>query len=313
MLLKRFIQDKFKSVHDKIDLMENFWAIMAGMVGNVYYVHSSGSDSYSGLDKDHPLLTITAALAKVTHQNNDYIIILDYYQSTGETWPIAVNKQRVHIIGVSGPGCPWPWVQPPDDTAAFNFTGNNGYSEIAGLELGAGASHGCIEVTHGGIWGLNIHHNHFGTDTIGMTGLYGIYTPVGALMSSLIEHNKFGGGLTSDGINVPGNTAANSLRGCVIRKNFFRPDGIGINIQVAADFDEGGIFDNRFVMSSDATGKAITLVAGVVGGMIDGNVAGVTGQEAPTNNPYLATTACGPAWGVNYKGGTALLAAAAHA
>lgn len=278
---------------------------------HVFFVNgSSGSDSAenNGQTADTPLLTITAALGKCTHQAGDYIFVLDYYQAAGETWPIAITKQCVHIIGSSHRGCPWPWVQPTGDTAAFSFGSGSGYSEICGFELGGGANHGCIEATHAGIEGLYIHDNHFGSDFVGMTGGYGIYVPLaGAIMKGLIENNQFGGGLTSDGINLAG-----GISGCVIRKNHFRVDGIGINITIAKDFDDGGIFDNSFVMSSDASGKAITMVAGVTGGMIDGNVAGVASQEAPTNNPYKATTACGPAWGVNYKGGTALLAAADH-
>lgn len=301
MLLRSYLDKKFKKVQNKVDVNEHFFALAMGMVGNVYYVHgSSGSDSYSGLDKDHPLLTITAALAKCTSQNNDYIIVLDYYQATGETWPIAITKQRVHIIGVSGKGCPWPWVQPPGDTAAFNFSGNSGYSELAGFELGAGASHGCVDVTHGGIWGLHIHDNHFGTDAIGMTAGHGIHTPVGAMMQTLIENNKFGGYISGNGINIPGNTAANSLRGCVIKNNFFRVAGIGINIDVAADFDEGGILDNRFVLSSDAAGKAIDLVAGVTGGLFDGNQSVWDDGTDATTHGYRTITACDVGWGLNY-------------
>lgn len=308
MLLKRFLQDKFKSVQDKVDMNEHFFALMMGMVGNVYYVHGSdGSDSYSGEDKDHPLLTITAALAKCTADNNDYIIILDYYQATGETWPIAVNKSRVHIMGVSGKGCPWPWVQPTGSTAAFNFTTGSGYSEICGLELGAGSASGCIEVTTSGLWGLHIHDCHLGSETIGMSALYGIQTPAGELIQGLIENCKFGGALTSDGIRINANAGPNAVRGCVIRNNIFRPDGIGINVlDVSAAFNEGGIFDNRFVMSSDANGKGVTFASGAVG-LVDGNVGVMEDGAAPTNNPF-SDGGTGMGWGINYQGGTALLA-----
>jgi hypothetical protein len=278
---------------------------------SVFFVNGNtgnDSDGENGQRPETPLLTITKALSLCTSGKNDYIFVLDYYQATGETWPIAITKQQVHIIGVTDEGCPWPWIQPPGNTAAINCSGNSGYSEIAGLELGAGAAHGCIEFTHSGIWGVHIHHCNFGSSTVGMTGKHGIAMPSGANTEGLIEKCKFGGGLTNDGINLD-SAAAAALYGCVIRNNIFRVAGIGINVSLALNFYDGGIFDNKFVMSSDANGTGITFASGATG-FVDGNVGVMEDGAAPTNNPF-SDGGTGMGWGINYKGGTALLAAPA--
>jgi hypothetical protein len=123
----------------------------------------------------------------------------------------------------------------------------------------------------------------------------------------LIEYNKFGGKVASDGINIPTNAGPNSVRGTIIRKNLFRVDGIGINVlDVSAHFHEGGIFDNRFVMSADTDGKGVDFASGAAG-FVDGNVGVMEDGDAPTNNPFK-DAGTGMGWGINYKGGTALLA-----
>jgi len=271
---------------------------------HIFFVDGGSGDdgaNTGGQIPEEPFLTITKALSECTSGAGDFIFVLDYYQATGETWPIAITKQRVHIIGCTEKGTPWPWVCPTGDTAAFEFQGNSGYSEICGFEIGAGDNHGCIETTHSGIEGLHIHDIVFASEIGGMTAKYGIYTHTGGvLMKALIENCNFGGGISADGILISGSTGAHSVKGCRIKNNFFRVDGIGINIALAANLGDGGIFDNRFVISSDAAGKAIDLVAGVTGGLIDGNQSVWDDGTDATTNGYRTITACDVGWGLNY-------------
>lgn len=263
---------------------------------------------------DDPFLTITHALSKCTADKNDFIFILNYYQATGETWPIVISKAQVHIIGLGYSSGPCNWVQPTGDTAAFAISSPANGCEIAGLEIGAGATHAGIEVIYGGVWNIHIRDCGFGTEN-GMTGAYGIRTSNGVLggelINALIENNRFGIKLTASGIEIcSAKTGPNSIEGCIIRDNIFKINSgdVGINVAfTSADFADGGIFNNKFILAEDSTGDAITLAAGVTGGFIDGNIASVLANLATmNNNPYLTTTACGPAWGLNRKGGSEL-------
>lgn len=276
---------------------------------SVFFVKTGGSDSAAnqGQTPDTPLLTITKALDLCTDAKNDFIFILDYYQSTGETWPISIAKGLIHIIGISQRGCPWPWVQPSGDKAAFSLTTGGKHIEIAGLELGAGASYGCISIDTSGLWGLHVHDCNFGTVN-GMTGAYGINMPAGEMIYGLIENNKFGYGLTASGICVPTNAGPNSVHGAVIQNNLFRVlQGKGIDVlDTTADFDEGGIFNNKFSIPDSGDGEAVDFASGAVG-MVDGNTGVKEDGDAPTQNPFK-DAGTGMGWGINYKGGTALIA-----
>ncbi|MHC4464257.1 MAG: hypothetical protein ACYS30_22935, partial [Planctomycetota bacterium] len=267
---------------------------------SVFFVNSNSSDSNDsdglyGQFPENPLETITQAITNCTTNKNDYIFIMDYYQGTGETWPISINKGMIHIIGISNPAVPWPWVDPTGDTAAFSFTTAGAYGEIAGLDLGGGTNYACLSVDTSGLWGNWIHHCNLG-HTQGMAGEHGISTPAGEMIHWLVEHCKFGKSLTADGIEIPTNAGPNSVRGTVIRNNLFRVSGVGINVlDTTGDFDEGGIFDNRFVMSADTDGKGIDFASGAVG-FVDGNVGVMEDGAAPTNNPFK-DAGTGMGWG----------------
>ena len=288
---------------------------------SVFFVNgSSGNDSAAnfGQTPDTPLLTITKALSLCRTGKNDYIFILDYYQATGETWPIAIAKSQVHIIGITGNAISWPWVQPPGDTAAFTFGSDSAYSETAGLEIGAGASHGCIEFITGGLWGVHIHDCGFGTHN-GMTAMCGIRatggsTPtIGEIINGLIENNRFGAQLTLSGIEVPATfVGPNSVEGTIIRNNTFKvaTGNFGINVLcTTANFADGGIFDNVFIVVDEA-GAAITFAAGALG-MVDGNKAVGLVSNALTAKVFL-TGEAGFGWGRNYVNVTAVANEAAY-
>ena len=280
---------------------------------------------------DEPFLTITKALSECTDGANDYVFILDYPATApAETWPIAINKQRIHIIGLQNGVIPRFKIVVPgdsDDAPVFAFAHHateasyGAYCEIANLIMGsqkALTGVGAIECHQGGLWGNHIHHCAFGLEGRSNTDVaYGIilgrssdtYT-AGEMLYGLIEHCRFGKLITAAGIYVPDGTDSgpNSIYGTIIRNNQFYVNSgdVGIHIaDVSANLRGGGIYNNKFILAEDSVGDAITLAAGVTGGFIDGNVAGVLANSATMeNNPYLTTTACGPAWGLNWKGGT---------
>lgn len=319
-----------QSVYNIAEAVKNWGSEYLALVGyhkyfpvmnaesHVFFVNgSTGSNSAdnNGQTPDTPLLTITAALGKCTSDKNDYIFILDYYQATGETWPISISKKLIHIIGISGAAGPYPWVQPTGDTAAFVFASGSDCNgcEIAGLELGAGATHGCIEVWQGGNFNIHIHDCGFGTEN-GMTGKYGIRVGdgtsphAGEMLQWLIENNRFGAKLTASGIEVATGTyvGPNSVEGTVIRNNFFHVSSgdVGINVtETAANFADGGIFNNHFNVAGATTGEAITFGAGTKG-VVSGNVATYLDNSGIlTSEPYNSG-ADGMSWGPNYESAT---------
>jgi len=263
-------------------------------VGNIYYVDgTNGLDTNDGLTPDTPMLTLTTAIDATTANANDYVIVLGYPgAAVGETWPVAVNKAKVHIVGTPAQASPSPLINAPGDTACFLVSASN--VEIAGLEFSAGASHGCIE-TSGGVWKGNIHDNFFGWQD---AGLYGIWlsnnTDNVDCPQWKIRDNYFGEKLTGHNIWI----AYNSTR-TIIENNFFRgvaSGAIGIYIDQAGA-DVGAILNNVFKVADAATGEAITCIAGTIGTVIAGNMTG-EGQVAMGNVPYRDLGGCH--WSINY-------------
>ncbi len=70
--------------------------------GNIYYVdYRNGSDSNSGEDWPNAFRTYSAAVAAVTTNNND-VILIDGDSTVVETAMVTLSKNRVHTIGVNG-------------------------------------------------------------------------------------------------------------------------------------------------------------------------------------------------------------------
>ena len=68
--------------------------------GTYFFVDSTtGSNSNSGRDKDHPVATITYALTLCTASKGDVIVVMPGYTET-VTAAITVNKAGVYIIGL---------------------------------------------------------------------------------------------------------------------------------------------------------------------------------------------------------------------
>ena len=286
---------------------------------SVFFVNTSGkggndSAANQGQTPDTPLLTITKALSYCTSDKNDYIFVIDYYQPTGEVWPISITKKLIHIIGISGVAAPYPWVQPTGSTPAFVFA--SGYDtngcEIAGFELGAGSNDACIETWNSGNWNIHIHDCGFGT-ILGMTGAYGISINgrtsgyAGEFLNWLIENNRFGTKLTAAGIEIPSTyVGPNTCKGTIIRNNHFHVNtgDRGINVSFAtADFADGGIFNNTFECDGDAAdGEAVYFASGAKGS-VHGNAAWTDDGVIPANNPFYDAGTTNMSWGANIRGG----------
>jgi hypothetical protein len=267
-------------------------------MGNVFYVNG-GSDgltdnSGDGTTPATAKQTITAALALCTSSKHDHIIVLNYGSNgrAAETWPIAVNKDQVHIIGVGTPNGKWPMVSPSGDTAAFSIQADR--VEIANLELGAGATSGCIEFGTSGKWDCWIHHCHFAYTTA--TALYGVFIESGyaAPYISIGPGNIFGDGITSHGI-YNNHNATNGI----VFGNFFQEVG-GNGIEADASWSKGRIIDNDFqILTDDAIGTGIRLGTSVTGVYVAGNRAAIAGGGQLDFEPFV-DLGTGNDFGINY-------------
>jgi len=299
-----------------------FWVDGTSTVGN----DAAGN---LGQTPDTPLLTITKALSLCTDGANDYVFILDYPSTApAETWPIAIEKQRVHIIGLlNGPIPRFKIVAPyaTADTGVFAFDINTttetygAYCEIANLIMGCGDAssiRGAIECHQGGLWGNHIHHCGFGLYGRSSTNSkYGIVLgrssntyALGEMLYGLIEHCTFGTLISEAGIVVPedADSGPNSCLGTVIRNNHFHVNsgdhGIDV-LHTAADFGEGGIYNNTFELDGDAAdGEAVCFASGAKGS-VHGNAAWTADGAIPSNNPFYDAGSTNMSWGANIRGG----------
>lgn len=271
-----------------------------GGVGQTYYVDGvSGADTQSGLYPSQPKKTLLATLALCTTQRHDYIFVLNHYQ---ETMPIVVGKSCVHIIGISTPNSPWPYLNASTDAAVFRCEEASLNCEIAGFNIGGGTSYeGIWMVDAQGYW---IHDNWFGNEQVGDTPLYGIriqYNPHG----TLIENNRFFGNLGSSRGTITGSgiyrvTAGGDNHAAEIRHNIFDGLSYGINLTAA----DGYIIEkNRFSCPNAQNGEAINLDSACTDTMVVNNLA-VYGMLSNgwSYNPYrdLATNTVNN-WGRNYR------------
>jgi len=277
--------------------------------GDVFWVDGvAGSNANDGLSFAAPKLTFKAALALCTSNKNDHIFVLDYWQPAGEDWPIVVDKNMVHIIGIGGQTHPYPSIHPAIDKAAFQLTSSGQYGELANFTIGGGNSHGGIEMgNEGQVDGFHIRDCIFGHQWFG-TPLNGILDPASGTRGGYgcrIERCTFMGDLanckgkiTGNAIDLLPNTDAMAWRDLRIVDCLFKGTAIGINLMRAFDAE---ILNNKFVCADAAHGEAITLQSACRGCMVDGNVAMNGGDAVMTNEPYrdLATGANNH-WGVNW-------------
>ncbi len=261
--------------------------------GLALFVGGSGaSDNHEGSDPQFPKSSIDAALELCTSGRHDFIFVQDYWDN--DSFPVVVDKQTVHIIGL-GHGNPMgTWCLMLATAAACFSIGTHGYCEIAGFSMISGGSDPNILVVAGNECKIHIHHCAFGEHGASQDGILA----VGAVEfgQSLVEHCIFGHQLTRDGLRLGNPTWS------WIMHNLFRAYG-GVGIDIVGDLGGqlGGIIGNKFYQGAafDA-GDAIT-ISTAADGMIDDNHAMEDGAN-PGNNPYLDTTVPKNAWGVNYSG-----------
>jgi len=259
-------------------------------LGQIIYLDGcGGSDNNSGLTPDEPKLTMTAALALATNDKNDTIVVLDYWQPAGETWPVNVNKSKVRIIGSPSGAAhrPWACMSASGNTACLSISANDVY--IQDLYFDAGAAHGGIEFS-GGVCRVGIHRCYFGT------GAYGIYDASGGVGFSLeITDCFFCQALTAQSIYINDDPAFFRIVGNV----FDQPQNIAIEVTAGGG---GEIRNNVISLSGNVAGRAITLGASVYRCIVDGNHANYGDGEMGLI-PYTDNAAAGQNhWLLNYKG-----------
>ena len=285
--------------------------IAPGHTGNVFYVNTAskgGNDGNAGTNYNYPKLTIKSALDACTNLNDDYIFIMDYWQASGEDWPIVINKKKVHIIGLAHSNLPFPAIHPDSDKPAFTIHENGSYCEIAYLTIGGGDSYAGISLGPVGTpgtkpEGVYIHHCTFGHIWFG-TPLSGIDSPEYGAVSCRIERCTFLGDEATMGGAISGNaidftTTSAFHEDLEIIDNVFKGVTIGINL-----FKGKGavIVGNRFAVDDTSVGEAISLEAGCVGCMVDDNHAMAGGDATMANIAYTDVAKADNEWGQNYMG-----------
>jgi len=282
--------------------------------GDVFFVDGTtgankdgvvASNTNDGFDPRSPWLTLTYALSQCTADNNDTIFVLDYWRPTGETWPISITKNRVHIIGLAQPNLPYPAIHPATDVAAFQLNSSGQYGSIQNLTIGGGNSHGGIDWQNSGqvdgylIKNCTFGHQWFGTP---LSGIYQISTASRGGYGNIIDSCRFlsdqsncSGAITGNGIDMAGAVTSYDLE---VTNCWFMGCAVGINL---ADGDNCRFLNNKFICPDAADGEAITLASPCRGNMVDGNVAMNGGDAAMTKQPYVDIAATNKNhWGVNW-------------
>lgn len=280
--------------------------------GAVFYVDGvHGSESNDGKSWATAVLKISTALGLCTTDHNDYIFCTgmpyNYAALSGQTFPILIEKNYVHIIGVDSgaPGLVRTSFNRLNGGGAnvFHITpltaGRRGI-EIAGLAMQSTGAAGIF--VEGLTYGVNIHNCSFGDWGAIQDGIL-VDGDAAELGWGTIDRCLFYKGITRDGIRTEshggGSLTWTFIRDCI----FGKYAGVGINfLNDNAACQLGGILNNTFFQQAITTkGAAITIVA-ATGGIITGNQAMEDGGN-PGNNPYLDTSASvANAWGVNWSG-----------
>lgn len=300
----------------KLYLRNLMWA------GNIFWVNGIngvGSNANAGTTRATPFLTIKYALSQCVANQNDIIFVEDYWQPTGEDWPIVVNKNGVHIIGMAQRGLPFPAIHPTGDTAAFVLGSAGQYGSIENLTIGGGTSHGCIEWGENGqVDGFLIKKCTFGHPWFG-TPLNGIRQPAassrggyGNRIEKCLFLGDFAGETGAHQGAITGNAIAQlsptlPFFDLEIVDNVFKGCQRAINLLYSKD---ALIEYNRFTVPDAATdGESIWLAAATLGIMINNNWSFKGPTGILTYNPYY--DAGNNHWGLNYRAGVSIMPATA--
>lgn len=271
--------------------------------GEVFFVNGAGSavgggetpsDGNEGT-KDQPFATITKALSQCVNDRGDVIYVLDYYQPSGETWPISVNKSLVSILGLPsaiggmfGGFATWNVAVASGNYPVFDIVANNVL--ISGFQLYAGtASYACVTMDDGASV-VRIDRCRF------CRGTYGVHLTADDTGYGIeITNCHFIQSLATGGILINDDPAF-----CRIAGNYFdRIGGVAISVVSGA----GHVIENNYIaLGANTNGYAITLGTGVNRAWVNGNHCGY-GIENGTTTPYLDDgTVNDNSWGTNYFG-----------
>ena len=292
-------------------LMHDIAPLLAPGASNIYYVNGGSdgpTDDLGAGTRDAPKRTLQAGIDLTTAGQDDYVIVLNYGGNARavEAWPVEVNKDRIHIVGVGTVGQKWPVVSvlapAAGDTANPALLVTADRVEIANLELGGGDTAGCIHVgVGGGTWGTVFRDCFFGVTGDGV-GQDGIRVPAGTPAPYLTIYGcRFGLFLTRDGVRLDANATRCMIGVPGLPFNYFHHlPGIAINIATGAT--QPGIFGNRIAIPANTAGAGITLNAGVLDAWVMDNVANF-GDTDMGNNPFTDGAAGGANdWANNMQG-----------
>lgn len=301
--------------------IKSYVAAVVKQAGHIWWVNGIdgvGSDANAGTSRTVPLLTIAQALTMCADNENDVIFVEDYWQPTGEAWPIHVNKQQVHIIGNAQRGLPFPAISPPADTAAFHLCSSGQYGSIENLTIGGGASGGCIEwgVADGQVDGFLIKKCTFGhpwfraplngirQDGAATRGGYGNRIEKCTFLSDLAgETGAHLGAITGNAIAQLSTVLP--FHDTEIVDNVFKGCQRAINLLYTKD---ALIEENRFTVPDVASdGESIWLGAACFGILVNNNWAFKGNGAALAFNPYY--DAGNNHWGLNYRQGVSVMPA----
>ena len=257
--------------------------------GDVFFVNgSSGADANDGTTPETAFLTITYAINQCTAGADDYIFVYSYPgAAAGETFPIAMSASKVHLIGTQTQASPSPSIVSPADHAITVSASN---CEIAGFDIGAtDGTSACINVS-GVTWKLHVHHNEIGWMQACQDGI--LYPDLVDPPHHYIHHNRFGLNVVRSGIRV----TYNSTR-TVIEDNYFDVASGAVGVECVG-LCTGGIVivDNKFKVTDNAAGEAITLTNANCNAYCNGNHA-AAGKGAMANIPWV--DGGGGNWGWN--------------
>lgn len=283
---------------ERFSKRELFSPEVAKTMGDIYYVKGlapRGSDANDGLSVGTPVANLAEAIDRVEDGHDDVIVIID--APFDDDFPIVLNKNRMHVIGVDNLNGMLPRLIPATENPYFQFPGDKSYIELAHLAIDVLSVHDApsdpaIEILGGTEGRSRIHDCWFGWIGCSQDAI----TVGNDAPEFLIDHCLFGEGLTRDGIRID-----SAFSRAIIRDNIFRrPAGIGIDAGIAIASHMGAIIHNKFSLPSDTKGKAISFVhADCEGALVDQNSA-MFGKTLMTANPYVDDGVPGNDWGCNY-------------
>jgi len=271
---------------------------LRGLRSNNWYVHGAdGNDDSPGDRPEKPFATLQAALDACSNGDYDTIYVTRGVV-TGETTPFLLDKANVRIIGdpyaVEGQNTNCAIIA-TGDTDCFTFQAAD--VSISGFALYAGATSAGV-----GFAALAWSQRCLIEKCSFMTGAYGVLSPNAADSPGhhlTVQDCLFlPSGSTTGGISYGSNGSWPIFRG-----NFFEYVGTA-NIYVWGSGHAGGrIENNKFMLSGEIAGGAITIGANATRYTVADNCANDATQGAITANPFVDIPGTS-AWYRNVKSGT---------